>query len=169
MTIAGFAVVAITLSPVAASFADPAPAVLTEVGVGRLRLGRPLAAIRADHLVGRVSAGCELASPRPVVAKLVAPLKGFATFSGTGPAKRLVSLSVTGGARTTRGVTVGTTAARVRRAYPRARVEHSPAPNPLQFDAIVVTRADQDRIWFMLDRKDGRVQSIDVPGPEFCE
>lgn len=144
-------------------------AVLTERGVGGLRLGRSLAAIRRDRLIGPVSPGCELASPRPFGARIRAPLAGFATFDGRAATSRLVALSITGGARTSRGVTIGTSAANVRHAYPGARVENSGPPNPIQFNAIVVSRAGRDRIWFFLDRRGGRVRSIDLPSAQFCE
>ncbi len=153
----------------AALAANATSPVITERGVGGLTLGRTLAQVRGAGLVGRVTPGCELASPRPYGARLQAPLQGFATFSGRAATSRLVSLSITGGAATDRQVTIGTTAAKVRRAYPKARLQNSRAGDPIEIYAIVVARARRDRIWFVLDRPGGRVQSIHIPGPEFCE
>ena len=153
----------------AALAANATSPVITDRGVGGLTLGRTLAQVRGAGLVGRVTPGCELASPRPYGARLRAPLQGFATFSGRAATSRLVSLVVTGGAATDRQVTIGTTAAKVRRAYPKARLQNSRAGDPIEIYAIVVARARRDRIWFVLDRPGGRVQSIHIPGPEFCE
>ena len=149
--------------------AGAAPLVLTEHGVPGLTIGRTLAAVRADGLVGKLSPGCELASPRPSFAPLRAPLVGSVEFDGSGPKAKLITLNITKGAMTDRGIRIGASAAAVRRAYPKARVEHSAAPNPLEYDAIVVTRGGEDRIWFLLNKRGGHVQSMSLPGANFCE
>lgn len=169
-TVFGVAV-SLTLVGAPTSLAKPLARtqVVTERGVGGLTIGRPLAAIQADGLIGPLSPGCELASPRPYGAKLRAPLKGFASFSGRGASSKLQSLSLTGGASTSRGITIGATSAAVRLAYPTARVENSRPGDPIEIYAIVLSRGSRDRIWFRLSRRGGRVTFIDIPGPEICE
>jgi hypothetical protein len=143
------------------------PLVLTETGVRGLRLGMPLAAAKRTGLVGTTGPGCELVAPRPLHARLRAPLKGFATFDGKAP-HRLVALDVNGGAAI-RGIAVGDAAAEVRRAYPGARRLTSKPDAPLQLTALIVARGGKDRIWFMLDRPRGRVTDIDLPTVQACE
>ena len=164
--VAGTAAIAL---PAIGAGAAGAPLVADQSGVGALRLGRTLAAIRTAHVLGPVTPGCELASPRPSAARLRHPLRGFATFVPRNGNRRLVALSITEGAVTKRKIGIGSTAASVRKAYPSAKVNDSPAPNPLQFSALVVSRAGHDRIWFMLDHKGGRVVSIEIPSPQFCD
>lgn len=143
--------------------------ILTERGVGGLRLGRTLSEVRRAKLIGRVRPGCELVRPRPYWARLRSPLRGSATFTGSRGTSRLDALLITSGAVTDRGVRIGSTAAQVLRAYPEAKVQNSRPGDPLQFSAIQVTRGGRSRLWFMLDRPRGRVLSFEIPGPQFCE
>ena len=138
---------------------------LTENGVGGLRLGDSLAEIRARRLIGPLRPGCELGTPRPVVARLTGLLVGSAEFTGGPGARRLGAISVTRGAVTDRHVGIGSSATTVQRAYPGARLERS--ASPLQYSAVVVQRDGRDRIWFLLRK--GRVSSIELPAPQFCE
>jgi hypothetical protein len=141
---------------------------LTEKGVGPLLLGRTLAEINREHLIGPATPGCELASPRPIGARLHAPFVGYATFGGAAP-HRLQALSISAGVKTSRGVAIGDRGARVLHAYPGARVLNSRPGDPLQFNAIVVRSSGRDRMWFLLDRPNGHVTEFDVPAPQFCE
>jgi hypothetical protein len=141
------------------------PLRLTETGVGQLQLGRPLASV-GSRWIGPTGPGCELAAPTPVVARLKAPLAGSAAFSGAAR-HRLVALWVTRGAATDRGIAIGATAAAVRRAYPGAVAQDS--EQPLRYHALTVRRNGKDRIWFMLDRRNGRVTAFALPAPQFCE
>ena len=156
------------LVPAATPAAGTRLLVLTERNVDGLRLGQTLARARATGRIGPTTPGCELASPRPLAARLRAPLKGFATFDGK-PPHRLISLDVTGGARTPRHVKVGTPAAAARRAYPEARLLTSKPSDPLQLTALIVRRGGKDRIWLMLNRPGGHVTDLAVPGPQLCE
>src|SRR3954463_6046119 len=110
--------------------ADPAaclaatPAVVTEHGFGLLRLGRTLGALRREGLVGSARPGCELASPRPLVARLRAPLAGWATFGGGAP-PRLRGRAVPAGAGPRNGIAVGAPAAMIEKAFPAAHVVDS--------------------------------------------
>jgi hypothetical protein len=141
---------------------------LSEKGVSGLLLGRPLAQIKADHLIKPTTPGCELASPRPIAARLRAPFDGFATFNGASP-HRLQALAILGGTKTSRGIAIGDPAAKVLSAYPTAKVNNSRPGDPLQFTAIVVRSGGRDRMWFLLDRAGGKVTELDVPAPQFCE
>src|SRR4051794_24091986 len=115
---AAAAAVATTAVLAAATAVATAPT-LGERGVGGLVLGRPLAALRAEGLVVPTPPGCELASPRPLVARLRPPFSGWATFGGA-PRHRLEALAVTAGAATSRGIAVGARGSDVARAYPGA-------------------------------------------------
>lgn len=139
-------------------------------GVGSLTLGVPLSTAQARHRVGAPRKGCELSSPLPISARLRSPLGGWATFDGRSP-HRLVALSITRGAVTGQGIGIGSTAAQVRRAYPQVRTEYTDPSQPgLQYDALVIrTVAGRDRLWFMLDKAEGRVVAFEVPSPQFCE
>ena len=141
--------------------------VLDEHGAGGLRLGRTLAAIKADGLIGKATPGCERASPRPVVASLKAPLRGAATFTKSGGKFRLRALSVRAGAITDRGIRIGSTAAAVKRAYPTAKALDQ--TDPLLIHALVFKRRGVDKIWFMLTKHGGRVTSFELPAAQACE
>lgn len=147
--------------------AAAAPVVMSERGLPGLRLGGTLAAARAAGLIGPLTAGCELASPRPYVAPLRAPLAGTVEFNGRGPRSRVSAIVVTKGAVTNRGIGVGSPSKKVRAAYPGARVVHE--DQSLVYDAIIVRRGGADRIWFLLDKRGGRVQDIHIPSVSFCE
>ena len=144
------------------------PLVVTENGVRGLKLGKPLADARRTGLIGPTGPGCELASPRPLVARLRPPLKGFATFDGKAP-HPLVALDVTGGAITVKHVGVGDSAAKAQRAYPNARLLVSKPDDPLQLTALIVTRGGKDRMWLMLNKPGGHVTDIDIPIVQACE
>ena len=161
-------VVALLAVGVGAAAADTMAPVLNEQGVGGLKMGRTLAAIKADHLIGPTTPGCELASPRPVVAQLKAPLRGSATFSKRNGVFRLSALVVTAGARTDRGVKIGDTGASVLKAYPGSKPLNQ-STSGIVIHAIVVKRAGVDRIWFMLNRKAGTVRQFALPTAQICE
>ena len=144
------------------------PLVVTENGVRGLKLGKPLADARRTGLIGPTGPGCELASPRPLVARLRSPLKGFATFDGKAP-HPLVALDVTGGAITVKHVGVGDSASKARSAYPNARLLVSKPDDPLQLTALIVTRGGKDRMWLMLNKPGGHVTDIDIPIVQACE
>jgi len=159
---------ALLVAAAPASAAAPGQ-ILTERGVRGLTLGRTLAAVRGDGLVGRLRPGCELASPRQWFGPLRPPLTGFATFSGRAAASRLQALDIRAGAVTACGIGIGSTARQVLRAHPAARERNSRPGDPLQFTAIVIARGGKDRMWFDLTRRGGTVRTISVPGPQFCE
>jgi hypothetical protein len=163
-----FAAVALVALAAVAAAAASAATRISDHGLARLPLGTTLARARATGLIGRTGPGCELASPRPLVAPLRRPLVGSATFSGTAP-HRLVSLEVRRGAATARGVGIGATTSAVRHAYPAAQKVYAKPGDPLQLFALVLRSRGRDRISFMLGRRDGRVVSIDVPSVQACE
>ena len=141
---------------------------LTERGVDGVRLGRTLAQVRATRRIGPATPGCELVTPRPLIARLRTPLKGYATFDGA-PPHRLIALDVVAGVTTTRHVTVQATAASVQRKYPTAQLLVSKPSDPIQLIAYIVKRGGKDRLWFRLDHPKGHVAAIDVPAPQICE
>jgi hypothetical protein len=166
-SIASLCVVVPSVEARAAGSRGAAPKI-TPKGIGKLRLGTPLAVIQRAHLLGRTHRGCDLAWPAPIVAQLSPPLEGTATFSGSG-AHRLQAISITGGAKTDRGVGVGDRASKVRRAYPSATVQDAPPGDPLQLHAITVAEHGKTVLWLELGRAGGRVTEIDIPSLETCE
>jgi hypothetical protein len=143
--------------------------ILSEKGVGGLKLGRSYAAIKKAGLIGKVTPGCELASPRPYGAKLRSPLKGFATFTGKAGHRVLSSLVITGGAKTAKGIKRGSTAAAIHAAYPTAKDLDSKSGDPIQIHAIVLKRNGKDKIWFVLSKHNGVLTEFGVPSLEICE
>src|SRR5215211_3342871 len=139
---------------------------LSEHGTRMLPIGAPLAKVRRLGFIGAVRAGCELASPRPYVAKLRLPLIGTATFDGGKPTSRLRSVSIQAGVITSRGVVLGLSKDFVLRRYPHARIRKSPRGAPIAYKAVVVRRDGKDRMWFLLDRR-GLVKSFEIPRPQF--
>jgi hypothetical protein len=131
-------------------------------GVGALRLGMTRSASSA-YTTGALHKGCTLGRPIHYWALLRAPLKGTAIFGGNTPTSKVVAISIQGGAKTAAGIGIGSTAAAVKHAYPTAHPESS--VEPLKFTALRVG----SRWWFMLDRKNGHVNSIEIPAPDFCE
>src|SRR4051794_9330133 len=91
LSIATAAVAAVASLPVASAREGGVPRgggrrqTLSERGTDKLPLGHSLAAVRRLGFIGRLRAGCELASPRPYVAPLRLPLIGSATFNGRKP------------------------------------------------------------------------------------
>ncbi|MFL5580859.1 MAG: hypothetical protein ACJ8AO_10825 [Gemmatimonadaceae bacterium] len=153
-------------TPAAAGPAQTDAARITAAGVGQVRLGATFRSVRADGAVGGLRRGCELAGPDARTARLRAPLRGSVTLSADSP-RRVTDIQVSGGARA-RGVGVGSTAAAIRRAFPRARFDHS-TDDVFGVTIAKVPRGGGGRIQFAVDVATRKVTTIGVPALAFCE
>lgn len=142
------------------------PQRISAAGVGDVKLGATYAQLRAKGLVGRIGPGCELAGPQARAARLRAPLRGSVDFTHTTP-RRARTITVTRGA-TARGVGVGATVARLRRAYPRAVADHS-TDATFGITLYKVPRSGGGRLQFGVDTTTRKVTVIAVPAISFCE
>jgi hypothetical protein len=138
---------------------------VTPKGVGALRLGAPVSALRGKHLIGRLRPGCEL-DPGQRVARLRAPLQGFAVFRRS---NRLFSLQITNGAQTGRGIGIGSTPKEARQAYPKAEYDPPGTVPPFAQGFIWVNRVARPKMTFTVDPESQLIVEINVHAPNVCE
>ena len=138
---------------------------ITPKGVDGVRIGRTFQALRQDGLVGRLRPGCKLA-PNTRSAHLKAPLKGSVDFTQSDP-RKVVDISIRGGAKA-RGVGIGSRARAIRRAYPKARFDHS-TEDVFGITLVKVPKSGGGRLQFAVDEQTHRVTLIGVPFIAFCE
>ena len=162
-TLAGVA--GLAASPAGAQLAAEEPQLIERGGIGELRLGRTIEALRELELIEGAEPGCELA-PGQRVAPLTAPLDGFAVFY---PGERLSSIVLTEGAETDRGVGIGSSAAAARRAYPRAPYFKPQPRDPIPVGFIWVGGTRNPVMTLIVDPHSHRVEEIAVPRPVICE
>jgi hypothetical protein len=139
---------------------------ITPRGVGAIKLGETYSQLRARHLVGRITHGCELAGPNTRSASLRPPLKGSVDFTMTTP-RKVASISIRGGA-TARGVGIGATIAQIKAAYPKAKVDHSTDHT----FAVTLVRTPKNRggkLQFAVDTMTHRAVIIGIPLIPFCD
>ncbi len=143
-----------------------AAAKITPTGVDGVKLGETFSQLRAQHLVGPIHKGCELAGPNTRSASLLAPLKGGVDFTMTTP-RKVVDISIRGGA-TARGVGIGATIAQIKAAYPKAKVDHS-TDHTFALTLVRIPKNGGGRLQFAVDTMTHRVTFIGVPAIPFCE
>lgn len=131
-----------------------------------VRLGRTFEALRAEHLVGRLRRGCELAGPDTRSARLRSPLRGSVDFTRTSP-RKVRDIAISGGA-TARGVGVGARVSAVRRAFPKARFDHS-TEDVFGVTLVKVPKRGGGRLQFAVDAETHRVKLIGIPFITFCD
>lgn len=142
----------------------PTAPTLSVVGLGRLKIGIRLEDAQKSRLVGKDRPGCELAGPGERIAPLIGSAQGFAYFfDGI-----LQAISITSGATTPEGISVGATVADVQRTYgQRFRVA---VDVDSVFEAIFVRVERQNRpIYGMTaNLETNRIESlsVDPPGPD---
>ena len=139
--------------------------IVTARGVGAVHLGDTIRSLRRRHLIKHLGPGCEL-EPGQRVARL-SRFNGYAIF---GPnSSRVRSIGVLGGARTAKGVTIGSSPGLALNAYPEA--EYSPPGSNPPFDVgfIWVNNRDTPRMTFVVDPENNRISELSVPQPSACE
>jgi hypothetical protein len=139
--------------------------VVTPKGVGALRLGATAGALHDKHLIGRLRPGCEL-DPGQRVARLRAPLQGFAVFSRS---NRLFSLQITKGAQTGKGIGIGSTPKEAQQAYPKAEYDPPGTVPPFAQGFVWVNRVERPKMTFTVDSESHLIVELNVHAPNACE
>jgi hypothetical protein len=156
------------LAGVGASIAlagSPVPAI-TAKGVGQVKLGDTYSELRGKGLIGKIGPGCELGGPNTRSARLKAPLRGFVNFTLRSP-RKVRDISVEGGARA-RGVGVGSTIAKIKAAFPKAKVDRS-TEETFELTLVRVPKSGGGRITFGVSTKTDRTTVVGIPYIGFCE
>src|SRR5947207_2357636 len=81
-------------------------ATINATGAGGVKIGKTYRALHHKRLLGRIRHGCELGGPNTRSARLRAPLHGLVNFTLSSP-RKVTDITVTGGARTARGIGIG--------------------------------------------------------------
>jgi hypothetical protein len=139
---------------------------MSPTGVGAVRLGRTYTSLRRSGVLGKLTAGCELAGPRTRSATLRAPLTGHVDLTLRSP-RRVATILVRAGA-TARGIGVGATSTAVRRAFPRAKIDHR-GDAVLGLTIVRVPRGAGGRLEFGVDTTTKRVTLIGIPRIPVCD
>jgi hypothetical protein len=140
---------------------------ITAAGVGKVKLGKTFASLRAAGLVGKLQPGCPLAGPGTRSARLKAPLKGFVDLTTRQRPRKVRSISITGGA-TARGVGIGGTIAQIKAAFPKAKVDRA-TEEVFGITLVKIPRNGGGRIHFAVDVDSKKINQIGVPNIPFCE
>jgi hypothetical protein len=142
------------------------PKRITAAGVGSVKLGATYLQLRAKGLVGKIGPGCVVASPRARAALLRPPLSGSVDLTLTSP-RRAAVITVRGGA-TARGVGIGATIARVKRAFPTAITDRR-FQRQYRITLLKVPKRGGGRFDFVVDTQTKKVALIAIPRLTFCE
>ena len=142
--------------------------VVTEQGIGQLRLGMTVAQAQATGQIGTVGPGCELAGPGEQAADLhVGPATGAVTFQESA----LVGVMVRSGAKTAAGVGPGSTLAQIQQAYAKGyeiKTDDS-YKDQFGFTLVSVLRNGTQLFDFSVDADANTVREIWVPRVRLCE
>ena len=139
---------------------------ITPAGVDGVKLGKTYRKLRQQGLVKRIRKGCELGGPNTRSAGLRAPLKGQVNFTLKKP-RRVRDITVRGGAKA-RGVGIGARIRAIKRAYPKAKVDHS-TDSVFRITLVRIPKNGGGRLQFGVSTTTKRVTLIGIPGIAFCE
>ena len=142
------------------------PKRITAAGVGSVKLGSTYTKLRASGLVGKIGPGCVVASPRARAALLRPPLSGSVDFTLTTP--RRASVIVVRGGATARGVGIGATIARIKRAFPTALTDRR-FERQFRITVVKIPKRGGGRFDFVVDTQTKKVALIAIPRITFCE
>ena len=148
--------------------AAPAATVITEQGIGKLKLGMTVDQAKATGEIGTVGPGCELNGPGELGAELhVGGATGVVTFQdGT-----LVGVMVRAGAKTAAGIGPGSTLAQLQQAYANGYEVKTDDSYKEQFGFTLasVLRDGKQRFDFDVDADSKKIGSVWVPRVRLCE
>ncbi len=166
-TAAAVAVGAVGVGAAAAPIGGAAAAKkITPSGVGGVKLGKTYAQLRDQELVGKIRKGCELGGPNTRSAPLRPPLKGGVDFTLSVP-RKVTNIAIRGGA-SARGVGIGAKIAKIKSAYPKAKVDHS-TDETFGITLVKIPKGGGGRLQFAVDTTTKKVRLIGIPFIPFCE
>jgi len=142
------------------------PQRITAGGVGMVKLGATYSSLRAAGRVGRIGPGCEVAGPQARSSILRAPLRGSVDYT-SGTPRRVRVISIRGGA-TARGVGIGATVARIKRAFPMATIDRT-TEKVFGITLVKVPQGGGGRLQFAVATGTRKVVSIGIPFIAICD
>lgn len=156
-----------TAQAVTTTTAAKATPVITEQGIGKLKLGMTTAQAKATGQIGTVEPGCEVAGPGEFGADLHAEgATGNVTFRDD----KVVNIVVRSGARTAAGIGTGSTLAQIRKAYIADEVKVDDSyQEQFRFTLVSVIRDGTTIFDFDMDSESGKVGNVWVPNVRLCE
>jgi hypothetical protein len=142
--------------------------VVTEKGLGKLRIDMTLTAAKATGEIGTTRPGCELGGPGELVADInTGVADGLVYFND----EHLSGIVVRSGAKTTAGVGPGSTIAEIQHAYPApydVKVDHS-TEEVFGVAIVSVSRADKQLFGFDVDPGTTKSRTVAIPAIRTCE
>jgi hypothetical protein len=138
---------------------------ITASRVGAVHVGDRYQTLRARGLVGRIRTACSITHSKG--APLNPPLQGSVDLTDGTP-RRVRDITISGAGAKARGVGVGSTAGAVRRAFPKARFDHS-SESVFGITTVKVPRSEGGPWQLGVDTKTHRVTVIGVPFVAFCD
>lgn len=148
--------------------AAQAAAVITEQGIGKLKVGMTVDQAKATGQIGTVGPGCELGGPGELGAELhVGGATGAVTFQDGA----LVGVMVRSGAKTAAGIGPGSTLAQLQEAYANGyevKTDDS-YKDQFGFSLVSVLRDGKQLFDFDVDADSKKVGSVSVPRVRICE
>jgi hypothetical protein len=144
------------------------PSVLTDRGIGKLRIDMTLAAAKATGEIGATRPGCELGGPGELVADInTGVADGLVYFND----ELLSGIVVRGGAKTATGVGSGSTVAQIQQAYPPpydVKVDHS-TEEVFGAAIVSVSRSSKQLFGFDVDPSTNKARTVAIPAIRTCE